>query len=511
MRSFRIALVALFVSALSGAAQGQATIGGDWRADVRRHAERMIEAGLSPGFGIAVVQGDWVVFDEGFGTADAATGAPVHTGTHFYIASSTKALTATAVLALAERGKIDLDAPVTRYLPALALKQPLDAGDIRIRDLLAMTEGIGEGVPVVFRTAYSGEFATDRLVGLLADYGSDDNGQAFDYSNLPYNVLGLVIDAVVHGDHSAGGWKSVVREKVLEPLGMRGTTAFRSRLAPDAVAMPHELGPDGGFRRIRLAKDDANLHAAGGHFSTAGSLARFVAAHVAGGVVDGRRVFPASLIALSHERHAEQERAFGPFDRDGWGYGWDLARWKGRRMLQRFGAFAGYWSHMSFMPEHEIGVVVLSNGVAPVPAADAMALYVYDRLLGRDDLEKVHGEHVDWMASRYREIGAEYAEARAGRAARLAPLPRDLEAYAGTYENESLGRMTWRVVAGGLEVRAGVARSRAEVFDADAHLLRVTLTGGGTVVGFRFEDGDSAPASGLVWRDFEFECVEPTP
>ena len=503
-------LLVLVVLIRVDSAWAQATIGGDWRSDVRAHAQQMIDAGLSPGFGIAVIKGDWVVFDEGFGLADRSTGAPVDSDTHFYIASSTKAMTATAVLALAEADRIELDAPVTRYLPELVLSPPLDADAITIHDLLAMTEGIGGGVPVVFRTAYSGEFETSQLVDLLSAYEPDENGRAFDYSNLPYNLLGLVIDAVEHGGHSAGGWKSVVRNRIIEPLGMHGTTARRSELAYDEIAMPHELGPDGAFHRIRLAKEDANLHAAGGHFSTAGSLARFVAAHVSGGVVDGRRVFPESMIALSHRRHADQERRFGTFDRDGWAYGWDLARWKDRRMLQRFGAFAGYWSHMSFMPEHDIGVVVLSNGVAPVPAADAMALYVYDRLLGREDIESAHDEHVESMTSEYQAISDRYARARAERAQRLAPLPREFEDYAGTYRNASLGDVTWRVVAGGLEVRAGVARSRAEIFDAEANLLRVTLTGGGTVVEFRFDGDCGQPASAFAWRGFEFQRVAPS-
>ncbi|MGH7549702.1 MAG: serine hydrolase, partial [Gemmatimonadota bacterium] len=75
---------------------------GDWRSDVQGFAHRLLDAGLTPGMGIAVTRGDSVVYADGFGVADKATGREVDEDTAFYIASSTKALTATAVVLLAE-------------------------------------------------------------------------------------------------------------------------------------------------------------------------------------------------------------------------------------------------------------------------------------------------------------------------------------------------------------------------------------------------------------------------
>lgn len=86
------------------------------------------------------------------------------------------------------------------------------------------------------------------------------------------------------------------------------------------------------------------------------------------------------------------------------------------------------------------------------------------------------------------------------RAARLAPLPRPLSDYAGTYYSPTAGTMEWRVVASGLELRMGVVQSRAEVFDADANQLRVEVTGGGDVVEFAFPE-TSGPASSVSMYD----------
>ncbi|MDX1623191.1 MAG: serine hydrolase [Gemmatimonadota bacterium] len=502
MRRFMCSATAVIgILVWAPSALSQATIGGEWRADVARFAQRVIDAGLAPGMAVAISKGDWVVWDEGFGVADASTGREVGEETIFYIASSTKALTATAVVLVAERGEIDLDAPASRYIPGLEFRDPLDADSVTIERLLTMTHGIDDGGPVVIRTAFTGQIDADTMVELLAGYGPSGNGNAFDYGNLGYNILGLALDPdEVHG------WKDVVRREVIEPLGMASTTARLSTVDPDRIAMPHDIVPGEGYRRVRLAKADANLHAAGGHLTTARDLARFVAAHASGGLIEGERAFPADAILSTHAEHVDQDREFGPYRRVAWGYGWDIARWEGKTIVQRFGSFSGYRSHMSFEPESEIGVVVLVNGGGPAsPAADLVASYAYDRLLGREDLEAEYDgrlAEMEQLAAGYEERIAEHL---AERAARMAPLSHPLEAYAGTYESPALGRIVFRVVAEGLEAKAGVVRSRAEVYDAAEDQLRIVV-GGGTVVDFAFPD-DEGPADALVIAGARFERV----
>ncbi|MGH2950946.1 MAG: serine hydrolase domain-containing protein, partial [Solirubrobacterales bacterium] len=427
-------------------AAGQATIGGEWREDVAAFAQRVVDLGLTPGVGIAVTQDDWVLWSGGFGVADAATGRKVDEATQFYIASSTKALTGTTVALRAARGEIDLDAPIDRYIPGLAFRAPMDAGQVTVERLLTMTDGLEDGGPVVIRTAYSGEFTPELLIELLAGYGPDEDGAGFSYDNLPYNILGLALDPA-----NAEGWKDAVEAEVLEPLGMVETSARLSTLDPDRLAMPHAIVPGSGYRRIHLAKADANLHAAGGHFTTPRDLARFVAAHASGGRLEGVRVFPEAPITSTHEKHADQDRTFGPYKRFGWGYGWDLGTWEGKTIVHRFGSFPGYRSHMSFEPESRLGVVVLVNGDDPAsPAADLLASYVYDRLLGRDDLEAAYERRLHELEAEAAESERETADHLAERARRLAPLAHPLAAYAGTYVSPTLGTMAWRVVAGGL-------------------------------------------------------------
>lgn len=114
----------------------------------------------------------------GFGVADVDARRGVDTETAFYIASTTKAITATAVIALADRGLIDLNAPITAYVPELRFQPPLDADAVTVHDLLTMTHGIRQGLgPVVFRTAFTGDFTHAQLIDALREYVPSPTGR----------------------------------------------------------------------------------------------------------------------------------------------------------------------------------------------------------------------------------------------------------------------------------------------------------------------------------------------
>jgi hypothetical protein len=237
-------------------------------------------------------------------------------------------------------------------------------------------------------------------------------------------------------------------------------------------------------------------------------MAKFVAAHVSDGTLDGERIFPAEAIAPTHEKHADQDREFGPFQRYGWGYGWDLGTFEGDTIVHRFGSFSGYRSHVSFMPAHGIGVVVLVNGDGPAsPAADLMATYVYDRLMGKPDVAAAYDARLDELEQQLAEGLQQLADHLAEREARQVPLPHPLEDYAGVYEHPALGRMEWRVVDDHLEVSMGVAESEAEVYAAAEDKLRVELTGGGEVIDFTVPEG-GGPARSLEYNGFTLERME---
>jgi CubicO group peptidase (beta-lactamase class C family) len=482
---------------------GQAILGGDWRADVSSFCQKLIKEDLIPGMGVAVAQNDWVVYSQGFGKADSEAGLPVTETTRFYIASTTKSLTALAVALAAHNGDIDLDKTMTHYLPEAKLPIGTSPKDITIRDLLTLTHGLSGNGPVVFRTAYSGDFTRSQLLELLTFHETTGEKGTFDYNNLGYNLLGMILES-----RFGASWKDVVQDKVLAPLKMINTTAYRSRIESNEIAYPHQYTQNG-WHRVYLAKFDENCHAAGGHFASARDLARYVAAHLSGGIVEGKRIFPKEPVMETHRKHVDQNRDFGPFHRFGWGFGWDLGTYGKETIIHRFGSFTGYRSHVSFMPDRGLGVIVLVNGSGPASsrAADMAATYIYDRLLNKKEFESSYDNQLEVIKRQISEFRNKYSEHLSERKARLKPMPHPLEAYAGIFENAKLGRMQWRVLANGLEVKMGVMYSRAEVYNSEKNQLRVEMRGRGETVEFEFHEA-SDKAQILRYQGEEFHRIQ---
>jgi CubicO group peptidase (beta-lactamase class C family) len=451
------------------------------------------EVGVAPAIGVAVVREGEPIYTRVVGVADLATGQPASEATRFYIASTSKSLLGLTAAVLHADEKIDLDQPVTRYLPELVFRAPVKAEDITLRDLLALRHGLENGGPVVFRTAFSGEFSQEDLVRLLADYGPGEQGREFRYGNLGFNIAAMAMERATGSD-----WKTLVAQTVLEPAGMSSTTAWPSRVAAESLAMPHKTTPSGA-ERVHMGKVDATMHAAGGHVATLEDLGRWVAINLADGRIGGEQVFPVEAIATTHRQHVEQDREIGAYHRTGWGLGWDLGAYGDEALISRFGSYAGFYSHLSFMPENRLGVVVeVNDGMLGSFLADAIANSIYDLLLGKGDDAHAAVARAQAMAAGGRQQLAAELEKRAQRP-QILPLP--FEAYAGTYTNDAWGAMIWSLAEGRLCVAIGVARSCAEVYDGSRHQLRVELTGSGEVVTFAVE-GESVTAAGYRGVDF---------
>ncbi|MBI4364117.1 MAG: beta-lactamase family protein [Candidatus Latescibacteria bacterium] len=501
-------LLALYISAPASRATaatpkaGTTTQGGRMARQLDPMVQKLFALDLAPGMAIAAVSNGEIVYARGLGYADIETRRPVDVTTRFYVASTTKSFTAFAAALLHKQGRLDLDAPIARYLAGVRLHEPLSPNNISLRDLLTHTHGIANSGPITFRTAFTGEHTKADLLDLLRMHPPSETGREFSYGNIGYNVAGLVVEAA-----TGTGWKELVEREVLAPAGMSATTAYLSRVDPKLLALPH-WPTETGFRRIYNPKADANMHAAGGHATTVLDLARWIELHLQAGRLDGNMVFPSEVVTETHRLQAKQANTFGPYARYGWGLGWDLGIYDGDTLIHRFGSFfGGYRSHVSFMPARGVGVAVLVNeGALGSVLADHVANYVYDRLLGKPELEERWDQILAQTRDKASAMRKRIAEERAKRAARPKKLPHPNSAYVGRYTNAALGTMEWNVVDGALIATMGLLRSEAEVFDAEQNKLRVELTGGGEVVQFEFE-GEIAFA--LTYQKVRFDRVNP--
>ena len=248
------------------------------------------------------------------------------------------------------------------------------------------------------------------------------------------------------------------------------------------------------------------MHAAGGMMTTTADLARWLIVNMNEGRFDGRQVLPASVVADAHTVVADNDDAWGPFSRDGYGLGWHVGVFDGSRQLHHFGGFPGFHTHVSFMPDEGIGVVVLVNDSGlGAGLATSVASFAYDAFRGLDSLDTRSADYMKALSERGESRRDRIRADRERRAARSQELPHPLEAYTGIYESPGLGKMAWTIHDGRLHARIGLAQSVVEVFNGEKNQLRVELTGSGMVVSFDFPEGaDRAAALTVAGERFEY-------
>lgn len=190
---FRLA-AALALACVIGAAT--AAVPTDFKALDAYLQSELQRAGI-PGGALVVVSGNRIVHVQGYGVS-GPEGLKPTADTVFQIGSNSKSFTALAVMQLVEAGKLQLDAPVQRYLPWFRIADPQTSTQMTLRHLLNQTSGFShlEG-QVDFANTYAGADAMERRVRRLADARlASAPGQRFGYSNINFVVLGCVIEAV---------------------------------------------------------------------------------------------------------------------------------------------------------------------------------------------------------------------------------------------------------------------------------------------------------------------------
>jgi CubicO group peptidase (beta-lactamase class C family) len=446
---------------------------------------QLMSFGLSPGVGVVVVRGDDVVYKKGFGYADVEAKRPFTPETVFYIASTTKSFTGLAAAVLDQQGKFDIDAPLSRYLPQLRLKSPLNADSITIRALLTHTHGIGNNGPVTLRLAYTGVYNGDEeLVRLLAEHPAASTGREFNYGNIGYNVAALAMDAALKES-----WKETLQRVLFTPLGMTHTSAYISRFQRSDLATPYQFTGTA-FVSRPYGKVDANMQSAGGLVTTLDDMGKWLEVNINNGKLDGKQILPAAVVMEAHRPLVPAKGNVRGMTLVGYGFGWNVFTIGNDTLLAHGGGFPGFSTHMSFMPGKKVGVVVMANnselggGMTEFAAAE-----IYSILLGQGTTS------ADSMAAVRQQIERAKANLLADlsrRAARPQNLPYPLSAYTGTFDNPIMGRLEISLVDGRLEARMGAAWSRIEVFNNTNNQLRVELFGNGEVVNVEMKDGKAA-------------------
>ena len=445
--------------------------------------------GTVPGLAVAVVRDGRTVYARGFGWADREAGVEATADTPFYVASATKPFTALLAALLDDEGALPLSATLADLFPDVAFAPGVEADSVTVRHLLSHTSGLDNG-PIGFRAAYTGQHTPALMRRLLAGTVPAEGAPrgTYRYTNVGYNVVSLRLD-------EATPWQDQLAERVLRPLGMDRTTAYASRAAHWGPAVPYAVHPERGVERVALVKHDDTMQAAGGLYASANDLARWLMVHLSGGVLDGRRVLPAEVVAETHRPVVTgRAESYGPLGRDGYALGWHTGSYDGEPMLHHLGGFAGFHAHTSFMPSRDLGVVVLANEAdTGGRLATLLASFVYDWWDAAPEerdaaIERVQEarDSLHSALTRYLDRVREQADERSKRTWHLSLGPAD---YAGTYENPDWGRVEVEPEGDGLAVRFGRLHAKATPYP-EPETARVELVPGrGEVVTFRLDGG----------------------
>ena len=457
---------------------------------------------LAPAVGVAITMDGRTIYSRAVGMADVTAGIPANDRTLWYLASTSKSFTGFAIALLADRGVLRLDAPIMSLLPGVAWNPEVHADSLTLANFLSHTHHINDNA-VVMSAAFTGEIPEKKWPSLIALAGREPTNDLI-YSNFGYNVAAMVIDRL-----RPEGWKVFVERNVFLPAGMRETYNRVSGIDPRRIAKPHGIDVNGRYYTEPFFKTDRTMNSAGGQIATLHDLARWTIVQMDSGRIDGKQVFPARAVALSHRLIAKQTRdqakRFAYFDREGWGAGWDVGSYNGEPMVSRFGSYGNTRSHLSFLPNRRIGAVVMSTG-GPSVLTDVIAAYAYDLEAGRSYSTDSANARLSALKQRLAGAGRARATQDSIRAARQAhPLRHPLATFAGTYEAPGYGRIIFAERNGKLDYRWGALYGPVEVFDASKDQMRIEIVGSGNVVSFIFPQ--TGPASSLSLQGATFTRV----
>lgn len=327
-----------------------------------------------PGLAIAVLDGD-AVDARGFGVASLETEQPVRPDTLFQIGSISKVFTATLAMRLVEEGALDLDRPVSSYLPDLRLADERALREITLGHLLSHTSGLegdrfddyGRGDDALAKAI--AEFHTLRQLTVP--------GALWTYCNSGFYLAGAVVERV-----TGTTFEAAMRERLFEPLGLERTFLFADEAIAYPLAVGHTQEPEADPEIARRYPLPRCVNAAGGVISTVGELLRFAKLHLEDGAVDGARLLSAASV-----RAMRTPRTPAANFADAYGIGWALRTIDGVQIVEHGGATNGFNAHLLLVPERRFACATLTNsgrGSAAVRGIEDWALERYRGLRRRD-------------------------------------------------------------------------------------------------------------------------------
>lgn len=381
-----------------------------------------------PGIAVGVFKDGEVVFNQGFGLANTTSEKQVDSETIFGIASCSKAFTTACLAILVDGGKLNWSDKVIDHLPEFQAYDPYITREMRIDDLVSHRSGLKtfDGDLLWYGSDYDRKEIVRRIrfreneLSFRESYG---------YQNVMFIVAGEVIEKV-----SGKTWEEFVDENILQPLNMQSTSTTNSGFSPEMnIAWPHIDGNPLEFIKYDNCGPAASIN------TSSTDLLKWVELMLNKGVYNDHTIFSSDQYYTLTEAHTIVGAGDGEVVNEPhfltYGLGWFMYDYYGRKVIQHGGGLPGFHSKVVFIPEENLGYVIIANQLSGVVEAihkKIRELYLTD-------------SNTDWIAQ-YMEYSKEretkklikIKEKEEQRIENTKPSL-TLDEYVGTYEDKMYG------------------------------------------------------------------------
>lgn len=402
---------------------------------IEKQFNSVLESTKAPGFAVAIVEGDKIIYAKGFGYADYENKVPADANTLFAIGSSTKAFTSALLGILQEDQKLSLDDSPLKYVPDLRFYNDEMNNNIIIKDLMRHSTGLPrhDGSWYFFPS-----HDKDSLVARI-QYHEPFTGvrQKWYYNNFGFLLQGVITERI-----TGESWEKNIEDKFFKPLGMnRSKTMIDGMKNGTNTAVGYQLDDDRNIEKMEYF-DIAGMSPAGSINSSVNDMSQWLMTWINNGKYKDEQIIPENYVK---EAMSSQMVVSSGMPKDempdvqfaNYGYGWFLHSYKGHYMVEHGGNIDGFSASVALYPTDSLGIVVLSNqNGSAVPRLVRNIAADYMLGVNKTEWAKEHKEAIE-KALEKKEEAKENTSVSNVKGTRPSHTLID---YTGFYENKGYGK-----------------------------------------------------------------------
>jgi len=394
----------------------------------------------SPGFAVAVVEKDKIIYSKGFGYKDYEKKLPVTPNTMFAIGSCTKAFTSSILGILSDEGKLELSDSPIKYIPDLRFYNDDMNNSIVINDLMCHRTGMPRHDFSWY--LFPSKSKSDLVKRIEYQEPSADLRAVWQYNNFMFLTQGLIAEKI-----TGKSWEENVKEKLFEPLKMHNSTLDINGLKnADDRAIGYELKNDSIINKMSYY-DISGMSPAGSINSSVNEMSNWLIAWINGGKFEGESIIPTGYgqQAISSQMVINAALPAGKHTdifMGTYGFGWMMKSYKGHYMVEHGGNIDGFSASTCFFPSDSIGIVILTN-------QNASALPTLVRRIIADNLLELTVD--DWneeFIKNKEKASEQLKKAGESKTSNQKPgtkLSHSLEDYTGKFSHPGYGEMKLQI------------------------------------------------------------------